>query len=151
MTATRRADGFAAASDEIVQRWSKYGDWERLYFPSLIGMRIEEVRTDYCRMRLPFRDVLEQPAGVVHGGAIASLLDSVVVPAVGGAYGADARLSTVDMHVQYMSALVRDDLVAEGWIVRRGRTIVFCESEARAATTDRIVARALLTFNVSLP
>jgi uncharacterized protein (TIGR00369 family) len=151
MTVGRRAADFPPASDEIVARWSKYGQWERVYFPSLIGMRIEEVRTDYCRMRLPFRDVLEQPAGVVHGGAIASLLDSVVVPAVGGAYGPGARLSTVDMHVQYMSAVMRDDVVAEGWIVRRGRTVVFCESEARAASTDKIVARALLTFNVSVP
>jgi uncharacterized protein (TIGR00369 family) len=151
MSLPSRADQFEPASDEVVERWAKYGRWDRPYFPSLIGMEIEEVRRDYCRMRLPFRDDLEQPAGVVHGGAIASLLDSVVVPAVGGAYGADARLSTVDMHVQFMSALVRDDVVAEGWIVRRGRSVVFCESEARAASTGKLVARAVLTFNVAVP
>ena len=74
----------------------------RVFFPTLLGLVVEEVRVDYCRMRLPFRPELEQPAGLVHGGAIASLLDSVVVPAVGSAYGADARYSTVDMHVQFI-------------------------------------------------
>ena len=44
-----------------------------------------------------------------------------------------------------------DDLVAEGWIVRRGRTVVFCESEARAASTGKLVARAVLTFSVAVP
>jgi len=146
-----RADQFEVAPVELADRWAKYGKWERPYFPSLVGMRIEEVRLDYCRMRLPFKDELEQPAGVIHGGAIATLLDSVVVPAVGCRYSAEARMSTVDMHVQFMSAVVRDDLVAEGWIVRRGRTVVFCESEARAASTGKLVARAVLTFNVAVP
>ncbi|MEO6156964.1 MAG: PaaI family thioesterase, partial [Ilumatobacteraceae bacterium] len=133
-----RAAGFAPLSDEAVARWSKFGHWDREYFPDLVGLTIEEARTDYCRMRLTFRDVLEQPAGIVHGGAIATLLDTVVVPAVGSAYAADVRYSTVDMHVQFMSALIRDDAVAEGWIVRRGRSVVFCEAEARAAATGKL-------------
>jgi uncharacterized protein (TIGR00369 family) len=145
-----RADQFAELPAAAVARWSKFGKWDRVYFPALVGLTVEEVRVDYCRMRLPFRPEIEQPAGVVHGGAIATLLDSVVVPAVGQAYDVTARYSTVDMHVQFMSALIRDDAVAEGWIVRRGRTTVFCESEVRAASTDRVVARSLLTYNVSL-
>ena len=103
------------------------------------------------RMRMPFREVLNQAAGVVHGGAIASLLDSVVVPVVGSAYGSDARLSTVDMHVQFLSALIGEDAVAEGWIVKRGRSTVFCESEVRGATSGKLIARSMLTYNVGLP
>lgn len=146
---SNRADRFAPAAPEVIQRWSSFGRWDRTYFPSLVGLQIEEVRTDYCRMRMPFRHELEQPAGVVHGGAIATLLDTVVVPAVGQAYPADARFSTVDFHVQYLSALAADDGVAEGWIVRRGRTLVFCEAEVLAARTGAVVARALLTYHVS--
>jgi uncharacterized protein (TIGR00369 family) len=146
-----RASQFAPAPDEIVAKWSKFGNWEREYFPTLVGLTVEEVRTDYCRMRLPFRKELEQPAGVVHGGAIATALDSVVVPAVGQQYPPDARYSTVDMHVQFMAALVGEDAVAEGWVVRRGRTTVFCEAELVGATSGKVIARSLLTYNVSLP
>jgi uncharacterized protein (TIGR00369 family) len=132
----------------VLERWAGYGEWERAYFPTLLGMQLEEVRTDYARMRLPFRPEIEQPAGVVHGGAIAALLDSVVVPAIGQAYPVEARFATVDMHVQYLSAAIGEDLVAEGWIVRRGRSVVFCEAEVRGATTGKVIARSMLTYNV---
>ncbi len=144
-----RAASFEALAAGVVERWSKFGNWEREYFPGLVGLQIEEVRRDYCRMRLPFRRELEQPAGVVHGGAIATLLDSVVVPAIGQAYDNGTRYSTVDMHVQFMAALIEEDAVAEGWVVRRGRTVVFCEAEAVGGRTGKTIARSLLTYNVS--
>lgn len=145
-----RASGFAPADASVLERWSAFGRWERDYFPSIVGLVLEEVRTDYCRMRLPYRPALEQPAGVVHGGAIATVLDTVVVPAVGQAYGPEARFSTVDFHVQYLAALVGEDGIAEGWVVRRGRTLVFCEAELVSAT-GRVVARGLLTYHVAQP
>lgn len=146
-----RADGFQPLTDEARDRWMKFANWERTYFPMLVGLVVEEVRNDYCRMRLPFRPELEQPAGVVHGGAIATILDSVVVPAVGSHYSSDHRYSTVDMHVQYLSALVQQDGIAEGWVVRRGRTTVFCEAELIGADSGKLIARSLLTYNVSAP
>ena len=146
-----RAEQFAPLSTESAARWAKYGTWQRMYFPKLVGVLVEEVRADYCRMRLAFRPELEQPAGAVHGGAIATILDSVVVPAVGSAYGPEQRYSTVDMHVQYLSALVAEDGVAEGWVVRRGRSTVFCEAELVGAISGKIIARSMLTYAVAPP
>lgn len=144
-----RAANFAALPPEVALRWSRFGKWDRVFYPQLLGLIVEEVRVDYCRMRLAYRPELEQPAGLVHGGAIASLLDAVVVPAVGAAYGPEANYSTVDMHVQFLSAVRKQDIVAEGWIVKRGRSVVFCESEATNAETAKVVARSMLTYNVS--
>ncbi|HEY4267140.1 MAG TPA: PaaI family thioesterase [Galbitalea sp.] len=144
-----RADQFVEHDEVTAARWSKFGAWGRVYYPVLLGITVEEVRVDYCRMRLAYRPELEQPAGLVHGGAIASLLDTVVVPAVGAAYPRDARFSTIDMHVQFMSAVKECDVVAEGWVVRRGRSIVFCESEAVTESPARVVARSVLTYSVT--
>lgn len=144
-----RAERFAPLAPEMVARWTKLGPRDRVVFPQLLGMVVEDVRVDYCRLRLPYRPELEQSAGLVHGGAIASLLDSVVVPAVGAAYGRDVRFSTVDMHVQFLGAVMQQDIVAEGWVVRRGSTVVFCESEATNAVTGKVIARSMLTYSVS--
>lgn len=144
-----RAEQFAPLSEELAERWMKFARWDRTYFPMLVGLQVEEVRSGYCRMRLPYRSELDQPAGVVHGGAIATILDSVVVPAVGSAYTAEHRYSTVDMHVQYLSALIQEDGIAEGWVIRRGRTTVFCEAELMGATSGKLIARSMLTYNVS--
>ena len=74
-----------------------------------------------------------------------------MVPAVGSAYTAEHRYSTVDLHVQYIAALVQEDGIAEGWIVKRGRSTVFCEAELVGADSHKLIARGLLTYNVSAP
>jgi len=145
-----RASRFEPLPDDVVARWSTFGRWpDREYFPSLLGLRIEELRRDYCRMVLPYRPELEQPAGVVHGGALASLVDTVVVPAIGSAYGPETQFVTVSMNLSYLGAVKEADVVAEGWVTRRGRTTVFCRAEATAG--DRLVMEGSLVYAVRQP
>jgi acyl-coenzyme A thioesterase PaaI-like protein len=51
--------------------------------------------------------------------------------------------------VQYIGAVKDEDVVAEGWVTKRGRRVVFCESEAVGATSGRLIAKSVLTYNVS--
>ncbi len=133
--------------DDVLARWDTFGRWpDRTYFPGLVGLQIEELKTDYCRMRLPFRPELEQPHGVVHGGALATLVDTVVVPAIGSAYGPEVGYVTVSMNINYLGAVVEADAVAEGWITKRGRTMVFCRAEATC--NDKLVMEASLVYAV---
>ena len=124
-------------------RFASFRPGSAEYFPGLVGIRLEEVRTDYARMRLPFRSTLNQPAGVVHGGAIATLIDTVVVPAIGSGYDEPHRYVTIDLQIQYLGGLVGEDAIAEGWVVRRGRSIVFCRAEVFAASGALVAARTM--------
>jgi uncharacterized protein (TIGR00369 family) len=151
MFVSTRADQFESVDAEAVARWRKFGTGPEINFPQLIGLSIEDVRHGYCRMRLPIRTAVKQAHGLMHGGALASLLDSVLVPAIGVTVPVGSAFSTVDLHVQYLDALRDDDAIAEGWIVRQGKRTVFGESEARAASSGRLVAKAVLTYNVRLP
>lgn len=144
-----RAEQYEPLSDEAAARWAKFGRSDTVFYPMLIGLEVEETRVDYCRMRMPFKAELLHAGGVVHGGAIASLMDAVLVPAVGSVLGPKDRFSTVDLHVQFIGAVKDEDVVAEGWVTKRGRSVVFCESEAVGATSGRLVARSVLTYNVS--
>lgn len=149
------ASGRAAAHSPLpparAERWAKFGTWDEPYFPTLIGLVVEEIRLDYCRMRLPWRQEITQPAGVAHGGAIAALIDSVVVPAIGSGYDDNRNFVTIDLQVQYMGAMVGEDAIAEGWITQRGRSIVFCEADVVGATSGKRFARGLLAYKVSSP
>jgi len=144
-----RADRYEALPQDAAERWSKFGKSETVFYPMLLGFEVEETRIDYCRMRMPFRPELLHPGGIVHGGAIASLMDAVLVPAVGSVLGPKDRYSTVDLHVQYIGSVKDEDIVAEGWVTRRGRSVVFCESEAVGAMSGRLIAKSVLTYNVS--
>src|SRR6476619_3332438 len=112
--------------------WSRFGKWEQRYFPNVVGLELDEVRVDY-------------------GGAIATLIDTVVVPAVGSAYDVFMNMLTIDLQIRYLGAAVRTDLVAEGWVNRRGRSILFCQAEVRAVDTGDVVAEGWLTYKVSAP
>ena len=154
MSTVTRADQYEELDAATTARWLSFGrerEHERGYFDQHIGLVVEDVRRDYCRMRMVFRPELLQGGGIMHGGAIASLLDSVLVPAIGATLPEGSRYATVDLHVQFLEALLEDDAVAEGWVVRRGRRVVFGQAEARAASTGRLIATSVLTYNVSPP
>ncbi len=150
-----RADVHDPLDAEARARWQRYGQSEQTIYPRLLGFEIEDVRVDYCRMRMPFKPELLQAAGMVHGGAIASLLDTVVVPAVGATLPKGAAYSTVDMHIQFVRPIPggdrAEDAVAEGWVVKRGRTTAFCESEAYGASSGKLLAKSVLTYALAFP
>ncbi len=142
------ADRFPPLPEERALLWRGFGRWETVYFPRLVGIDLEEVRTDYARMRLPFRPELNQPAAVVHGGAIATLIDTVVVPAIGSAYEELRALFTIQMQVEYLDPIVGEDAIAEGWIEKRGRSTVFCRVEVRTPG-GTLAATGTLIYKIS--
>ncbi len=114
----------------------------------LLGVHVEEVRRDYGRLRLQFKPELLHPGGVVHGGAIASLIDTAAALAIFSRLTEPPRSSaTIDLHVHYLEAVVDEDLIAQAAIRRRGRSIVFVTVEV---TTDSgtVVAHGELSFRV---
>jgi uncharacterized protein (TIGR00369 family) len=145
------ADRYAPLPPHLHRRWMRYGTSEVERYAELLGLVVEDVRVDYCRMRLPWRREVSQPFGVLHGGALASLIDSVVVPAIGSGYEEAVGFATTDLTVQYLGALRDDDVIAEGWVTKRGRTTIFCEATARSARRGDVIARGLLTYRVLGP
>ncbi len=140
----QHADRFESLDDTLAARWANFpGGGGRVYFPHHVGLVLEEVRHDYARMRLPYRAALDQPAGVVHGGAIATLVDTVVVPAVGQAYAVGWGYFTVQLDVRFIGTVVQEDVVAEGWVEvgAKGRPI----ARDRRCTLGRIARQPVLS------
>ncbi len=147
-----RAESFDLLPQTVQQRWASYGDWpDGGHFAAMLGIEVEELRRDYARMRLPWRSELNQTSGLMHGGAIATLIDTVVVPAIGTAYDDPRPFSTIEMTVRYLAPVRSEDLVAEGWISRRGKRVVFCEVEVRTASAVKVAAGNLIYIVGSPP
>src|SRR5712691_4245428 len=117
-------------------------------FFTLLGLEIEKVTKDFCRMRLPFRPQLRTAAEMVHGGAIASLIDSAGVVAVWSNVDSSVtRGATIDLTVNYMAAAEGVDLTAEAQVIRRGRSVVFVDVNVTSPAGERI-AKGMVTYKL---
>ena len=144
-----RADQFAPLPADKAAYWAQFPHWnQEKNFALHLGFVVEELRQEYARVRLPARWEVNQPAGIMHGGAIASLIDTTVVPAVGWAGEGAGRLVTISMDVQYLSAVRDEDAVCEGWVTKRGRSIVFCAAEVTGAQSGTVCATATLVYKI---
>jgi uncharacterized protein (TIGR00369 family) len=135
---TARSEQFPPLSAARAAIWSKFGEWDTVWYPKFLGVRVEEIRQDYARMGLSYRPEFRQPAGVVHGGVIASMVDTVVVPAVGSGYDEPRQLFTIDIQLRFLAPIID----------QRGRSVVFCDAEVRAAS-GTLAATATLVYKVS--
>lgn len=114
-----------------------------------LGMKIEEVKPDFCRALLPFRPELRTAGQVVHGGAIASLIDTAAVVAVWSNMDpAITRGATIDLSVSFLAAAQAVDLIATARVIRRGRSVSFCEVDVSTPSGERI-AKGLVTYKTS--
>ncbi len=129
------------------EQWGRFLSPERVFLPTLLGLQLEEVRQGYARVRLPLRPEVCQAAGFVHGGALAALLDTCSVPAVGTFYPDQPDMMTVSMTVDYCGAVKGQDAVAEAWVRSGGSSLAFVAAEARAVD-GTLAATASLVFKV---
>ncbi len=143
--------GFGELDAARLETWGRFPtvEWADEHFLSIVGLEMVELRDGWAKMHLPFRAANTQPAGVIHGGVIATIIDSVVVPIIGSRVPAGSRWSTIELHTQFHRPLAGDATVV-GWIVKQGRSIVFTRAEVFDGD-DALVASGTATYSVKTP
>jgi uncharacterized protein (TIGR00369 family) len=107
-----------------------------------LGIRLVELGEDRAELSLPFDERLATMGDVVHGGAIAALIDTAGMAATWSTddQPESMRGSTITMNVDYVDAARGKDLLAAAVVVRRGRSL--CFSDVTVTEPDgRVVAK----------
>ena len=114
-----------------------------------LGIVAEAIEPDRVRVRLPYRDVLTTIGDMVHGGAIASLVDLAATAAcwANPSVDPDARGTTIGFAINYLNAGRGQDLVATAEVIQRGRAISVCDVHVRGVD-GALVARATVTYKL---
>ena len=119
--------------------------------PFATWMGIEEVSSqagEVC-LQLAQRPELNNRRGVVHGGVVATLVDSAMARAA-RTLGKGVELhGTTDLHVQFLQP-VAGRLTATARVESAGRTLAFCRTEVRDET-GQPVACAMATLRLRRP
>jgi uncharacterized protein (TIGR00369 family) len=119
-----------------------------------LGVQVDDAGEGWVRLRVPVGDGLRNAAGApVHGGVLSALVDMAVGGALGTTHdnaGGGVGQTTLDLNVSFLAAAGDGDIVAEGRLLRRGRTIAFGE----ARITDgagKLVAVGRATYMLIQP
>jgi uncharacterized protein (TIGR00369 family) len=103
-------------------------------YAKLLGLELGEVGPGEVSIHLEVRDELRQNQGVVHGGAVASLIDTAAAFAVITQLELNERVTTTDLTIHYLRPANAGRLTATARIVRGGRRLFVISVEV---TNDR--------------
>jgi len=94
-------------------------------FDLFLGIKVEEIRPGYARLRLPFRPEfvgdVRRPA--LHGGVISTLVDTCGGTAVWASCQPEDRVATIDLRVDYLRPAPAGDLIAVGEVKLLGNRV----------------------------
>lgn len=99
-----------------------------------LGLELLEVDVEGNRVKLAFHatEALCNKWGGIQGGMVAAMLDDAMAIAVGLSLQWGQISPTLEMKTSFVSAARPGRILAEGWVVRRGKSVAFSEGELRS-------------------
>lgn len=119
-------------------------------FTKHLAMELDEGGDGWARVRMHYQDENSTAGKALHGGAIASLIDTtgamaawttsqIATPAYFG--------STVGVNVNYLSGAIGEDILAEGRVLKRGKEIIY--SDVRVTNeAGKLLAQGTVVYRI---
>ncbi|HKV37146.1 MAG TPA: PaaI family thioesterase [Pyrinomonadaceae bacterium] len=118
---------------------------EGVPFLKVLGVEVESVGPGSATLLLPVREELMRNDGIIHGGAIASVIDSAFAFAIIPLLGDDERTVTIDMTIHYLRPLSGGVSKTVARVVRAGRRVITVSAEL-FDENGKLAATALSTY-----
>src|SRR6478672_17630 len=114
-------------------------------YAKFLGLELGEISPGEASIHLEVRDELKQNQGVVHGGAIASLIDTASAFAVLTQIDVGERVTTTDLTIHYLRPATTGRMTASARIIRGGRRLFVLSVDVHDST-HALVATAVTTY-----
>jgi 1,4-dihydroxy-2-naphthoyl-CoA hydrolase len=111
----------------------------------VLGFELVELSEDRCRARFSVEPRVQQPMGLVHGGAYAALAESMVSMATYRAVAGDGSVAVGQSnHTTFLRPVTSGNVHAEARPLHQGRTswvwdVDFTDDEGRRCATTRMI------------
>jgi 1,4-dihydroxy-2-naphthoyl-CoA hydrolase len=118
------------------------------HFDELIGTEWLSDDPDHARVRIDLRDELRQPVGLLHGGVMSSLIESICSRATALAVMGEGNMAMgQSISVNFIRPVTEGGAEVHARARHRGRTTWVWDAEVRD-TQDRLCALAQMTIAV---
>jgi uncharacterized protein (TIGR00369 family) len=92
-------------------------------YAHLLGIELDSINPGTATVGLEIRKELTQNHAVVHGGAIASLIDTAMAFAIMSVLAPKEKVTTVDLTISYLRPLTKGRVTAVAKVVKDGRRL----------------------------
>lgn len=118
-------------------------------YPEHMNMQISEIELDRANITIDLAECHLQPFGIVHGGVVATIIDTATFWAAFMRLPQDSGLVNVDLKLNYLAPVVSGQLKAIANCMRPGRSISYCEAKV-VDDKDTLIAHGTSTL-MALP
>ncbi len=150
-TPPRRVDADAALAHVSTALAGHEQAFETFFFARFLGLEFAympedspDAAKDTCRVTFEVTEMLRNPQGSLHGGAMASAMDISMGHLVNKVAGPGA---TIEMKLQFMRPVMAGTVTVEGRFTKRGRSLSFMESRLFGAD-GKLAALATATWKM---
>jgi uncharacterized protein (TIGR00369 family) len=107
-----------------------------------LGITIDELHAGEIVLRMPYHASYTQQHGFMHAGIISTALDSACGYAAYSLMSVDAAVLTVEFKTNLLAPAEGEYFIFRGRVIKPGRTLTFCDSQAFAAEngSEKLVA-----------
>ena len=115
-----------------------------------IGATLDAVEPGYCAISIVPHAEVSQQHGYVHAGIVSAVVDTAGGYAGYTLFPAGASVLTVEFKVNLLAPAEGDRIVAEGFVVKPGRTLCITRGEVHAESGGRRKLCALMQQTLML-
>lgn len=113
-------------------------------YSELVGLDPVSLGDGVAEVRLPMAAHLRNRGGVMHGGALFSLMDVTMGLACSSSHGFDRQSVTLECKINYIRAVADGEVRCVARVLHAGRRSLVVEAEVRQG--DKLVAKGQGTF-----
>lgn len=156
-------DGVNMMIDDLQEIWQNGNDEERkilelamqairqkrernsAYLSGFLGLQGIYLDENTYQFIVPITPFMHNPLGVVHGGVLATLIDSTMGSLINRSLPSGQFAVTTELKVNYIRPGKGETLRSQASILHRGQTLIVCQGSVYDER-DRLLAHATGTF-----
>jgi acyl-CoA thioesterase len=136
------ASGAPLSAEELVRLRDAFG---QVHYARLLNLEFVTAVRGAATVALEMREELTRMGGILHGGALASLIDTASAFAALSTLEASARTVTVDLTIHYLRPVSAGRVEAQARVLRAGQRVITVAIDV-SNSDGKAVATALTTY-----
>jgi uncharacterized protein (TIGR00369 family) len=102
--------------------------YEKIPYYSTLGFELKEIEDGRAIFEIEIKEELTQN-GMIHGGVLASLIDSTCACAALSLILPDGYITTIDLQVEFLKPVANGRLITKAKCIKSGKNIFFCKAK----------------------